>query len=67
MMRAVYGTLTKKRTGAARVKLICNARHLPTLEIFSVVWGVFLQELQAYEMPGVAAYLEKEYIGKRAL
>ena len=33
----------------------------------SVVWGIFVQELQAYEMPGVAAYLEKDYIGKRAL
>ena len=31
MMRGVYGTSTMKRTEAARVKLICNARHLPTV------------------------------------
>lgn len=65
MMRAAYATLTKKTTAAGRqrvVNLIRNARHLPTLEIFSAVWETFLQELQTADMPGVAKYLEHEYL-----
>ena len=65
MMRAAYATLTKKTTAAGRQRvdnLIRNARHLPTLEIFSAVWETFLQELQTADMPGVAKYLEHEYL-----
>ena len=65
MMKAAYATLTKKTTGAGRqrvVNLIRDARHLPTLEICSAVWDTFLQELQTNDMPGVTAYLEKEYL-----
>ena len=65
MMRAVTGTLSKKLRQdwqSRTLQVLRSTRFLPTAELFSAVWKVFLQELQDAGQSAIATHLKKEYI-----
>ena len=65
MMRNVSATLQGMASGELRgrtVAFLRATRHLPTVELFSACWRLFLQELLGGHHEKAAKYLQKEYV-----